>query len=176
MARIADSFLNALIVTAVLGWLIAVAPVEARSLEPARAPEDCGLYAYRAIITEVYDGDTVTADVDLGFKTWRRDERLRLYGIDAPEVRGAERSEGLSARDALRRRVLGEDVVICTIKDKTGKYGRYLAEIFLDGENINDWLVAEGYAEPYGDVALSSVGATGGQARFERAPLPDTDD
>lgn len=47
-------------------------------------PTACGLYAYRAIITRVIDGDTVVADIDLGFHTWRHGERLRLMAIDAP--------------------------------------------------------------------------------------------
>ena len=59
-------------------------------------------YEYRAIIIEVYDGDTVTADIDLGFNTWRMGEKLRLARINAPEVRCKERSEGLKARDWLR--------------------------------------------------------------------------
>jgi endonuclease YncB( thermonuclease family) len=55
---------------------------------PAAYAQNCGLYTYKAQITEVYDGDTVTADIDLGFHTWRRDEKLRLYEINAPEMRG----------------------------------------------------------------------------------------
>jgi len=107
---------------------------------------DCGLYEYKAEIIAVYDGDTVTADIDLGFNTWRRDERLRLSGINAPEVRGKERPEGLISRDALREKILGKEVIICTIRDKKGKYGRYLVEIHLEGLNINGWLVDSKYA------------------------------
>ena len=115
----------------------------------AQLQPDCGFYQYRAIITDVYDGDTVTADIDLGFDIWRRNERLRLYGIDAPEVRGEEREAGLVARDALRKQIIGKEVTICTIKDRTGKYGRYLVRIF-DGPNlINLWLERTGRAEPY---------------------------
>ena len=43
--------------------------------------------------------------------------------------------------------ILNKKVIVETIKDKKGKYGRYLAEIFLDDVNINDWLVINGYAE-----------------------------
>ncbi|MEM9359958.1 MAG: thermonuclease family protein [Pseudomonadota bacterium] len=108
--------------------------------------QNCGLYQYAAEITDVYDGDTVTADIDLGFHTWRRGERLRLYGINAPEVRGSERAEGLVSRDALREKILHKEVIVCTIKDRKGKYGRYLARLFLDSEDINEWLVANDYA------------------------------
>ncbi len=105
------------------------------------------LYIYRARITAVYDGDTVTADVDFGFHVWVHGEKLRLRRINAPEIRGAEREQGLVSRDWLRERLLGKDVLIRTTKDKKGKYGRYLVEIFLDGVNINDQLVEEGLAE-----------------------------
>lgn len=120
----------------------------------AAADHDCKLYRYHAEITKVYDADTITVDVDLGFHTWRRGETLRLYGINAPEVRGKEKPEGIIARDALRKRILGKKVTICTIKvsklnrkEKRGKFGRYLAKVYLDGKSINDWLVNQGFAE-----------------------------
>ena len=124
------------------------------------------LYHYRATVTDVYDGDTCTVDIDLGLKTWVRGEKVRLYRINAPELRGValvvgedlldhlQRREalgGLKSRDFLREQIDGKDVIIQTIKDRKGKYGRYLAEIWLqadDGEaiNINDLLVKNGFA------------------------------
>lgn len=104
------------------------------------------MYEYRAKVISVYDGDTITILADLGFNVFIK-QKLRLSNIDAPEVRGDERSEGLISRDRLRERILGKDVVIKTFKDKKGKYGRYIAEIYLEEENINDWLVTEGLAE-----------------------------
>jgi micrococcal nuclease len=109
------------------------------------------LYHYRATVTDVYDGDTCTVDIDLGLKTWVRGEKVRLYRINAPELRGVERPEGLKSRDFLREQIDGKDVIIQTIKDRKGKYGRYLAEIWLqadDGEaiNINDLLVKNCFA------------------------------
>jgi micrococcal nuclease len=105
------------------------------------------MYEYRAKITAVYDGDTVTADIDLGFEVWLRGQRLRLLNIDTPEVRGKEKKEGIVSRDALRDRILGKEVIV--MSDRRGKYGRWLVEIFLDEENINSWLLNEGYAIPY---------------------------
>ena len=104
-------------------------------------------YTYKAKIVSVYDGDTVTADIDLGFRIWVRGEKLRLSRINTPEVRGAERPYGLISRDWLRDLLMNQDVVIKTLKDKKGKYGRYIVEIYLDGRNVNDWLVEEGLAE-----------------------------
>ena len=104
------------------------------------------MYEYKAKIIKVYDGDTVTALIDLGFNV-SVTEKIRLYGLNTPEVRGEERSNGLISRDKLRDRILGKEVVIKTRKDKKGKYGRYIAEIYLEDENINEWLISEGLAE-----------------------------
>lgn len=104
------------------------------------------MYEYKAKIVKVYDGDTVTAEIDLGFKV-SFTEKIRLYGLNTPEVRGDERSDGLISRDRLRERILDKVVTLKTKKDKKGKYGRYIAEIFLGDENINEWLITEGLAE-----------------------------
>ena len=104
------------------------------------------MYEYNAKIVKVYDGDTVTAEIDLGFKV-KVTETIRLYGLNTPEVRGVERPDGLISRDRLRERIFEKDVVIKTMKDKKGKYGRYIAEIYLGDENINEWLITEGLAE-----------------------------
>lgn len=106
-------------------------------------------YFYLARITAVYDGDTVTADIDLGFNLVMHSQKLRLYGIDTPELRGAERDRGIIVRDDLRKRVLNKDVMLRTHKDKQGKYGRWLAELCdIDtGENLNKWLVDSGRAK-----------------------------
>ncbi|MCQ0987562.1 thermonuclease family protein [Jiella marina] len=132
-----------------LAFALMAGTAQAQELSSFRTPEDCGLYRYKAIIKRVYDGDTVWADIDLGFHTWRHDESLRLYGIDTPEVRGEERPEGLKARDALRKRIDGKELIICTIKDEQGKFGRFLAILWDGEENLNEWLLKEGYAEPY---------------------------
>lgn len=108
------------------------------------------MYVYKAYITEVYDGDTVTATIDCGFNICLK-EKLRLGRINAPEVRGAERERGLISRDWLRALILNKEVIVKTYKDEKGKYGRYIADIFVDvsGEmkNVNDWLVKENLAE-----------------------------
>lgn len=104
------------------------------------------MYSYRALIKSVYDGDTVRADIDLGFSHWISNEQLRLFGIDAPELRGDERTQGLVTRDYLINRIGNRAVEIQTVKDKKGKYGRYLAIIYLDGVNINEELIDKSLA------------------------------
>lgn len=105
------------------------------------------MFEYRAKVISVYDGDTVTVDIDLGFGIWLRDQKLRLSNINAPEVRGSSREEGLKSRDALREKILDKNVIIKTMKDKKGKYGRWIAEIYIDDSSINTWLVKEGFAK-----------------------------
>lgn len=98
-------------------------------------------YTYRAKVVKVYDGDTVTVDIDFGMDQWKHNEKIRLYGLDTPEVRGVEKPEGLKVRDWLRSQILGKDVIIKTIKDKKGKYGRYLGIVYLGARCINDELL-----------------------------------
>ena len=110
------------------------------------------LYYYKATITSVYDGDTCTADVDLGLSTIRKGEKIRLARINAPEIRGSSRQQGLIPRDFLRNLILNKNVYIQTIKDKKGKYGRYLGEIWLNNDdgsiiNVNDLMVSSNFAE-----------------------------
>ncbi len=120
------------------------------SLETNQVPEH--LYYYKAHVTKVYDGDTCTVDIDLGLSIWIRGEKVRLHRINAPEVRGSERDKGKVARDFLRDLVLGRDILLQTVKDRKGKYGRYLGEIWLERTdisplNVNDEMVRTGHAQ-----------------------------
>ena len=110
---------------------------------------EANLYTYRAQVTSVYDGDTLTADIDLGFSVIMRGQSVRLARINAPEIRGFGAESGIRSRDALRSRVLGKSIILKTIKDSREKYGRWLGEIWIDGTCINDWLLTEGLANKY---------------------------
>ena len=109
------------------------------------------LYNYRAQVRSVYDGDTCRADIDLGLSVVVKNEPLRLARINAPELRGSDRPQGLAARDFLRDLIDGHEVLIQTKKDDKGKYGRYIVEIWRDDNgtwrNVNDELVAAGHAQ-----------------------------
>ena len=113
---------------------------------------EINLYQYKAFVTKVYDGDTITVEVDLGFKTFVKGEKIRLNRINTPEVRGESREEGLKSRDYLRSLILNKEIILETMKDKKGKYGRYLGEIYVKDNNdnwlnINSHLVDKGFAE-----------------------------
>lgn len=107
-------------------------------------------YVYDVQVVSVYDGDTLNVDIDLGFSIWIKDKSLRLYGLDAPEVRGATRDQGIVVRNWLRQKIeQGETVLIESISDQPDKYGRYLAILYIDGVNINQQMLDEGLARPY---------------------------
>lgn len=105
-------------------------------------------------VLRVIDGDTVDVNIDLGFDMWYN-LRLRLHGIDAPEVHTRdldEKKRGLIASAWLKSMLnSAEAVTIRTVKfGSTGKYGRYLAIIYADGINLNNEILREKLAKPYG--------------------------
>jgi len=99
------------------------------------------LYWYEAQVNSCYDADTCRIDIQIGFNIVLKDQVIRLYGINAWEVSGDEKPRGVVARDWMRKRVVGKKIIINTIKDKTGVYGRLLATFYVDGVSVNDELV-----------------------------------
>jgi len=93
----------------------------------------------------VNDGDTITIN----------GERIRLRGIDAPELnqtctlKGANYTCGRKARDALRA-LIGGRPVVCRGWERD-RYGRLLAVCSAGSTNLNSHLVAEGWAVAFGD-------------------------
>lgn len=107
------------------------------------------MYEYKAKVIDVYDGDTCTIVLDLGLNISKK-EKVRLYGIDTPELRSksiVEKDYAKMARDYLRELILGKEVTVRT--HKTGKYGRYLVDIYLDSTHINNLLIQKRLAREY---------------------------
>lgn len=90
------------------------------------------MYKYKGKIERVIDGDTIIADIDLGFEVHKK-ERLMLARINAPEV-GTD--EGKKAKEFMKQ-FEGQEISITT--SKLDKYGRYVAEITLikDQKEVN---------------------------------------
>ena len=106
-------------------------------------------YVYKALITGVIDGDTVDAEIDLGFKI-KADLRLRIARIDTPELNSQDsaiRLKALEAKQYVIDTILLKQVVITTTKPD--KYGRYLAEIYYSDFNLSDKLLEMGLAVKY---------------------------
>ena len=115
------------------------------------------MYEYKAKLIKVVDGDTVDALIDCGFSTFKK-ERIRLYGIDAPESRTrnkAEKKRGLAAKARLKELIKeGKNEFIVETKiDKKGKYGRLLGTLRSDAvdkkRSYNKILLDEGHATEY---------------------------
>jgi micrococcal nuclease len=108
------------------------------------------MFEYFARVHEIIDGDTLDVSIDLGFNI-QHIIRLRLYGIDTPEKKSKSNSERELAKLATKKLTELIEGKIVTVKThKTSdKYGRYLAEVFHNGTNINKLLLAEGFAKEY---------------------------
>lgn len=89
-------------------------------------------------VLRVIDGDTIEIQATM---------RVRLDFIDAPETRGPEREQGLKVKQWLTER-LSEKTVELDIK-KSDMYDRFLAVVYIDGENINGEMVKKGLVEIY---------------------------
>ena len=92
----------------------------------------------KAHVARVIDGDTI--EVTSTF-------RVRMDFVDAPETKGSERPQGLVTKQYVIDRLTGKDIdldVKCF-----DMYGRALAVIYLDGENINGELIKKGLVEIY---------------------------
>jgi len=119
-------------------------------------------YIYRVKkVLKVVDGDTIDADIDLGFDI-SLTKRVRLAGIDTPESRTTDLKEkalGLEVKEWLKKRLEGaKDILIKTqLPDSTEKYGRILGKLYINNEetSLNEQMIAEGYAWSYmGDTKV----------------------
>jgi endonuclease YncB( thermonuclease family) len=82
-----------------------------------------------------------------GIEIWHKKVRIRLYGINAPEKFGVQKSQGLRSKEYLKQLIEGKEICLETIKDKCDDFGRYLGIAYFQGVNINEKLVTEGYAQ-----------------------------
>ena len=111
------------------------------------------MFTYAAKLIEVIDGDTVDLFIDLGFGL-HIEQRCRLYGIDAPEMPTEAGKAAKAYLESLVGAATGELFVATRKmtrkpKEKTDKYGRYLAVLY-DGSRTADWFI-------HGDQTHSSV-------------------
>ena len=102
-------------------------------------------------VIKVYDGDTITIATKLPYPTSPIYRILvRLNGIDTPEIKGQTQKEKELAkkiRDALQIKLLNKIVHLKNTRSE--KYGRLLADVYLDNICINTWMIEQGFAVPY---------------------------
>ena len=117
------------------------------------------MYTYKISPLKIVDGDTIDAEIDLGFDI-KVKKRIRFMGINAPESRTRdleEKAKGLAAKDRVKALLDGCNNI--QLKSHgIGKFGRCLGEIFLDkvdGQekitlvSLNELLINEGHAIEY---------------------------
>ncbi len=116
------------------------------------------MYEYEIKVLRVVDGDTVDAQIDLGFKV-HHNIRVRLYGINAPESRTRDLEEKVRGKAATARlqELLDTADRIILKSHGVGKFGRCLGEITLiyfqeeedRRESVVETMLAEGHGVPY---------------------------
>ena len=117
------------------------------------------MYNYKISVVKVVDGDTIDAEIDLGFDI-KVKKRIRFMGMNAPESRtkdSEEKARGLAAKDRVKALLEGcKNIQLHS--HGIGKFGRCLGEIFLDTvdgqekltvESLNELLIREGHAVEY---------------------------
>ena len=114
------------------------------------------MFEYRVKITRVVDGDTVDAELDLGFNIIYK-ERIRLMGIDTPESRTRNKVEkklGLKSKARLKELISENkgNIILKTSKEGKGKFGRILGTLLIRDSkefSVNDIMIIEGHARKY---------------------------
>lgn len=102
-------------------------------------------------VIKVYDGDTITVAAKLHESFPVNRFSVRLSGIDTPELRAKnenEKKRAVLAKNFLQEKLLNQSVYLENIT--TEKYGRLLATIIYNGENINQLMIDNKYAISYG--------------------------
>jgi len=102
-------------------------------------------------VISVYDGDTIRVNIDSFPDIIGKNIRIRIKGIDAPEIKGKCQKEidlAILARDYLRN-FINQSSQIELRNIERGKYFRIVGELYIDGENISRVLIEEGLAYEY---------------------------
>ena len=103
-------------------------------------------YIYQATLDRVVDGDTVDIVIDMGFSTFRK-ERIRLYGIDAPEINteAGKLAKGFVEEWFWDNPKFFVETIVAEGKSvsKRDKYGRYLGAIASTYRALSEWVSDE---------------------------------
>lgn len=122
------------------------------------------MYTYHVKdVVKVLDGDTVDVTVDLGFDIYTV-QRVRLMGVDCEETRArdpVEKRYGKLAKKKLRHWCdkLSESPmeIHCENKDSRDKFGRVLAELWIQDVNVNKWMVDNHFAVAYNGQSKEDI-------------------
>jgi len=102
-------------------------------------------------VISVYDGDTLRVNIDSFPDIVGKNIRIRIKGIDAPEIKGKCQKEidlAIMARDYLRNAINKSNLIELRNIER-GKYFRIVGELYIDGENISNNLIKRKLAYHY---------------------------
>lgn len=102
-------------------------------------------YVKSARLVKVVDGDTLRVIIDLGWNV-KLQADIRLSRVNAPESRGYEREAGQYVTQQVvgwisERQLRCPEIIIHSLDFSSGKFGRAIAEVWVDGECLNDFLL-----------------------------------
>ena len=124
------------------------------ALQPQPPALEPSYLHFKATVTHMVDGDTADLHFPESFHM-QMDARVRLLGINAPEVRGLTAVAGKAATVYLSGLLMGaESLIVQTYKPREeDMYGRWLAEIWASKagvwSNVNQAMLTAGHAVPY---------------------------
>ena len=101
-------------------------------------------------VVKVYDGDTITIATALPYSTFYYRFHIRPAGIDSPEIKGKtekEKTLAKKSKDELHNLIFNKQITLKNVSIE--KYGRLLADVYLDNLNVNKWLLDNNLAVPY---------------------------
>lgn len=127
------------------------------SAAAAKPPAKKRLYEYSLIVGEVVDGDTFKASaLSLGLSVYIHDKRVRLAGVNTPEVHNSDNELELKAGAKVRDIVselfpVGVKAVVETTSTQEDKYGRLPARVWIPGTDIElgAWLLEHALGVEY---------------------------
>jgi endonuclease YncB( thermonuclease family) len=140
-----QKFLNALplLAIAALTWFYFSQPKSDRP-KLAKPPSQTESLRCEVVENSIYDGDTFRVKCD------GREEKIRLCGIDAPELK---QLLGIKSRDYLRFLVPQAKGQVIVIEMDRDRYGRSVAEVLLESpsgeQSLQEEMLKAGFAYHY---------------------------
>lgn len=119
-----------IVAVATLGIIAGSATVAKRVIDPTE------------LVMGVIDGDTFVIG---------NEQRVRLFDADSPEP---SYCYGEESKIALTDKIMGKRVILKNLS--TDVYGRIVANVYLDGEFVNEYMVKNGYAVSHRDPGLDT--------------------
>ena len=119
------------------------------------------MYEYKCTILRIVDGDTIDVNIDLGFNMWIHRERIRVSGIDAPEMRTKDKVTkvfGKASKEYVQSLLpIGSTQIVKNKKKKKGKYGRILGDFIIEDKMLSALMIENYHAVPFNGQSKEDI-------------------